>query len=220
MNLFSENTRFHSMTLMQYNTSFRGSKYRRTSASYHFRFSKGRCYTVMERWNCFHLISIRCVLCFVLLLAVRVAEADPCVSLVNSSFEICTNAGYDTTTPFPSYFTAAIKSDIAAEVIHAINLTRNCAVKGLAEAIECSPVVPKCNSLGRPILPCREVCAEFLKQCEFHLDVFNLDYLISFCLVLPTNSSNCAPCMVPPNFTTNSSVPGEYVPNVVARIYR
>lgn len=171
----------------------------------------------MELCNFPSLISIRCVLCFLPLLAVRVTVADPCVSLVNTSFEICTNAGYDTTTPFPSHITAAVKSEIASEMIHAINLTRNCAVKGLAEAIECSFVVPKCNSLGGPILPCREVCAEFLKQCEF--DVFNLDYLIPLCLSLPNNSSSCAPCMVPPNFTTNSSVPGEYIPNVVVLIY-
>lgn len=145
---------------------------------------------------------------FVSSLAQRSSEGEACVSLVNSPFEICMNAGYDATLPFPEYITEARKREIAREVIAAIKSTQKCAAKGLAEAIECSFVAPKCGLLGDPIYPCRQVCAEFLKQCEFELDVLSLDYLISSCLVLSNGSSNCARCFMPPNFTTDESVPG------------
>jgi len=110
------------------------------------------------------------------------------------------NAGYDTTVPFPEYIRKQRKRELAKEMIDAIKSSKNCSASGLAEAIECSFVAPKCNALGEPIYPCKQVCAEFLKQCEFDLDEFSLDYLVSACLVLSNGSSSCAPCFTPPNF--------------------
>ena len=152
-----------------------------------------------------------CILtfCFVLVFSGRLQASEPCVSLVESPFKICMKAGYDTTLPFPKYVSKATKLEMAKEMIEAIKSTQNCSAEGLAEAIECAFVAPKCSSKGDAIYPCKQVCAEFLKQCELHLDEFWLDYLISSCLVLSNGSSSCAPCFVPPNFTTNESVPGE-----------
>ena len=162
--------------------------------------------------NCCSSITLRiCILtfCFVSLFPRRLQASEPCVSLQNSPFEICMNAGYETTLPFPKYVTNATKREMATELIDTIKAAENCSAKGLAEAVECAFVAPKCSSKGDPIYPCKQVCAEFLKQCEFHLDEFSLDYLIASCLVFSNGSSGCAPCLVPTNFTTNESLPGE-----------
>lgn len=152
------------------------------------------------------LFAIYIFLCCSVPVLAHLADGDPCVSLVDSPFKICRNAGYDQTTPFPEHITEARKREFAIENVRYINSTRNCAARGLAEAIECSFLAPKCNSLGDPIYPCRQVCAEYLKQCEFELN--DLEFLISYCLVLPNGSSSCAPCFAPPNFTTNENETG------------
>lgn len=158
------------------------------------------------RWG-----GLICVLlcCFASVLS-HTTDGDPCISLKNSSFEMCMAAGYDNTIPFPEYFTEQRKREIATELIDTLKSTKKCSAGGLAEAVECSFVAPKCSPLGDPIYPCRQVCAEFLKRCELELDEVDLDYLISLCLVLSNGSSGCAPCFEPPNFTTNDSLPGEW----------
>lgn len=134
---------------------------------------------------------------------------EPCVSLQKSPFKMCMKAGYDKTLPFPEDFTESLQHETAVEMKEFFEAVKNCSTSGLAEAIECSFTAPKCNSRGEPVYPCRQVCAEFLKQCETELTRLELDYLISECLVLSNGSSGCAPCFTPPNFTTNDSVLGK-----------
>lgn len=135
---------------------------------------------------------------------------NPCVSLETGPFKMCMKAGYDITVPFPEEFTEPLQEETAMEMKEFLKAVKNCSTSGLAEAIECSFVAPKCNSRGEPVYPCRQVCAEFLKQCELELSKLELDYLISSCLVLSNGSSSCAPCFTPPNFTANESVLGKY----------
>lgn len=121
---------------------------------------------------------------------------------------MCMKAGYDTTAPFPEDFTETLQQETALQMKEFFKQVKNCSTNGLAEAIECSFVAPKCNSLGEPVYPCKQVCAEFLKQCELELSGFTLDFFISSCLVLSNGSSSCDQCYTPPNFTTNASQPG------------
>lgn len=138
------------------------------------------------------------------------SEGDPCVSLEKSPFEMCMKAGYDRTVPFPEDFTATLQQEAALEMKELFKQVNNCSTNGLAETIECSFVAPKCNSLGEPVYPCKQVCAEFLKQCERDLSELTLDFLISSCLLLSNGSSSCAQCYTPPNFrTVNASKPGK-----------
>lgn len=134
---------------------------------------------------------------------------DPCINLEKTPFEMCMSAGYDKTLPFPDDFTADVQQEIAMELREIFESVRNCSTNGLAEAIECSFVAPKCNSLGDPVYPCKQVCAEYLKQCEHQISEDALDFLISMCLVLSNGSSGCDPCFQPPNFSVNDTVPGK-----------
>ena len=142
-------------------------------------------------------------------IALSTSTVDLCVSLKKSPFEMCMKAGYDTTVPFPEDFTETLQQETALEMKEFFKQVKNCSTNGLAETIECSFVAPKCNSLGEPVYPCKQVCAEFLKQCELKLSGFALDFLISSCLVLSNGSSSCDQCYTPPDFTTNASQPGK-----------
>ena len=141
--------------------------------------------------------------------ALSTSEGDLCVSLEKSPFEMCMRAGYDRTVPFPEDFTKTLQKEAALEMTELFKQVKNCSANGLAETIECSFVAPKCNSVGEPVYPCIQVCAEFLKQCELELSGLTLDFLISSCLLLSNGSSSCAQCYTPPNFTTNASQPGK-----------
>jgi len=141
--------------------------------------------------------------------ALCTTPSDPCVSLEGSPFEVCMKAGYDKTVRFPEDFTQILQQEVALEMKALFKQVKNCSTDGLAETIECSFVAPKCNSLGEPVYPCKQVCAEFLKQCELEIPDFTLDFYISSCLVLSNGSSSCNQCYTPPNFSTNASQPGK-----------
>lgn len=157
-------------------------------------------------------LIISSFLCFFTPLLSHRADGDPCESLLNTPFEICREAGYETMVPYPIHVTEESKKEFAFDLEETIKImkSKNCAASGLVEAIECSLFAPKCNSLGDPIFPCRRVCAEYLKQCKKKLDSFDLHELIPHCLLLPNETSSCTQCFFPPNFTTSSDPePGE-----------
>lgn len=150
---------------------------------------------------------------FALLCAMVIAySAHPmsnhCVSLKETRFEMCMSAGYDKTFPFENDFTEAEQQEVAREFTEILKSMKNCSHDGLAELIECSLFVPKCNMLGEPVYPCRQACAEYLRRCEYELSKHALDYLIPWCLLLSNGSVGHAPCFQPSNFTANESAPG------------
>lgn len=157
-------------------------------------------------------LIVSSLLCFLTPLLSHRADGDPCESLLNTPFEICKEAGYETMVPYPIDVTEESKKEFALDMKETIKImkSKNCAATGLVEAIECSLFAPKCNSLGDPIFPCRRVCAEYLKQCKKELHSFDLHELIPHCLLLPNETSSCTECFFPPNFTISSDPkPGE-----------
>lgn len=140
-----------------------------------------------------------------------------CVSLVNGPFDICTRAGYNNTLSFPKELTAEWQSEIAVFLALIISPWENCSSVELAAALECSFLFPKCNSEGKPVLPCRRVCGELLKQCynqtiqtgPEYLEIF-MNGMLSECLNLPDENPSTKKCFEPPNFTTNDTVKSEY----------
>lgn len=162
-------------------------------------------------------IMFRCTsaFAFALLCAMVIASSahpmsNHCVSLKETRFEMCISAGYDKTFPFENDFTEAEQQEVAREFTEILKSMKNCSHDGLAELIECSLFVPKCNMLGEPVYPCRQACAEYLRRCEYELSKHALDYLIPWCLLLSNGSVGHAPCFQPSNFTANESAPGKW----------
>ena len=165
-----------------------------------------------------HLVILSCcsLLCNVAKISCE-SNDGKCVSLVNGPFDICTKAGYNNTLPFPKELTAELQTEIAVFLSLVIPHWKNCSSVELAAALECSFLFPKCNSEGRPVLPCRRVCGELLKHCYNQTVQTGPDYLeiimnviLSECLTLPDENPSTKKCFEPPNFTTNDTVKSEY----------
>lgn len=69
----------------------------------------------------------------------------------------------------------------------------------------CSLYVPRCNSSEKgPLLPCQEVCWEFVKDCGTKMDFTGLNWLKSLCSVLQ-NKTEKPGCFKPKDFTPSKS---------------
>lgn len=83
-----------------------------------------------------------------------------------------------------------------------------------ADLIICSLYLPKCvEGVRKPVLPCREVCEEFMKGCKDRIIKSTLEWIVGMCATLPKSSkfSTGEPegnCFLPPNFnrTTTGNV--------------
>lgn len=62
----------------------------------------------------------------------------------------------------------------------------------------CSLYVPRCHEKG-PLLPCQEVCWEFVNDCGTQMDFTGLNWLKSLCSVLQNKTENPR-CIKPENF--------------------
>lgn len=76
-----------------------------------------------------------------------------------------------------------------------------------ADLMICSLYLPKCvEGINKPVLPCREVCEEFIQGCKDRLMRSSLEWVIGMCTVLPKRFSNGKTkgnkeeCFLPPNF--------------------
>ena len=162
------------------------------------------------------ICSYCALLCSVVIISSE-SNDGKCVSLVNGPFDICTRAGYNNTLIFPKELTAEWQTEIAVYLALIIRPWENCSSLELAAALECSFLFPKCNSEGKPVLPCRRVCGELLKQCynqtiqrgSEYLEIF-MNGMLSECLNLPDENPSTKKCFEPPNFTTNDTVKSEY----------
>ena len=135
-----------------------------------------------------------------------------CENLVDSSFKICTIAGYNYTFPFPKRLDDSGKRESVRFLTTLMKTFFSCAKPNLAAAMGCSFLVPKCGSSGR-VYPCRRVCGEFLKQCTNSENADNeivIEFMVGLCVGLPDEAPDGDNCFEPPNFTTNNSVPSEY----------
>ena len=162
------------------------------------------------------VLSCCTLLCCVVIITCE-SNDGKCVSLVNGPFDICTKAGYNNTLPFPKELTAEFQTDLGIFLDIIISPWKNCSSVELAAALECSFLLPKCNSEGKRVLPCRRVCGELLKQCynqtiqsgPEYLEIF-MNVILSECLTLPDENPSTKKCFEPPNFTTNDSVKSKY----------
>ena len=158
--------------------------------------------------SCMLLCSVVTIFC----------EADDgkCIRLVGGPFDICTKAGYNNTLPLGEEVTDELLSALEAYLPYFITAWENCSSVELGAALECSFYFPKCNSEGKRVLPCRRVCGELLKHCLNHSGQEDfrevvMNFVLAQCLSLPNETASSKKCLEPPNFTTNDSVPSEYL---------
>ena len=65
----------------------------------------------------------------------------------------------------------------------------------------CAIFVPKCEEESySPILPCRQVCVDFVKDCEAKVTNEKLEWIKGLCRLLPATRSNTTDCLEPANY--------------------
>ena len=135
---------------------------------------------------------------------------NQCISMNGGPFESCSMAGYNQTFPLPEKITNSQKKGMSRGLRVMLKAIKSCSQNNVADVMTCSVFAPKCvTGSPNPVLPCRRVCGEFLKQCETTLRRFHLDYMVGLCLILPNKTASSGTCFEPQNFRTNDSVRGK-----------
>lgn len=126
--------------------------------------------------------------------------SEICQRLNPSLFQRCIKAGYNYTAYFPGNTTLH-------EYIIAYHIDRETRQFGQCskylDTILCSIFVPKCvEDLYRPVLPCRRVCEDFVRDCELKVDYERLEWIKGLCRLLPStgNQSKADECLQPANY--------------------
>lgn len=121
-----------------------------------------------------------------------------CHRLNPSLFQRCLNLGYNHTALLP-------EKNASQENIIASNLERDTKqfekCSEYLDIIMCAIFVPKCEEENySPILPCRQVCVDFVKDCEAKVTNEKLEWIKGLCRLLPARRSNNTDCLEPANY--------------------
>lgn len=126
--------------------------------------------------------------------------SEICQRLNPSLFQRCIKAGHNYTAYFPGN-TTVHENIIAYHIEREARQFGQCSK--YRDTIVCSIFVPKCiEELYRPILPCREVCEDFVRDCELKVDSERIEWIKGLCRLLPSiaDSTNTVECFRPANY--------------------
>jgi hypothetical protein len=140
-----------------------------------------------------------------------------CERLDNRFQKLCStmNASYNFTASFPTFNGVRYQEKVYMKVIRLQSLLKACS--SVSNVMVCSRYLPKCSVEGpqnNPVLPCREVCEQFVEQCEGKLKDNNLKLLYStLCTILPEGKLGSIKCIKPKGFERqpNAKKIGKYI---------
>ena len=73
--------------------------------------------------------------------------------------------------------------------------------------ILCSLYLPRCEEdIAKPLLPCSDVCEEFVRECGKQMDASGLNWLKPLCSLLKTNETDPS-CLRPTGFKPSPKPP-------------
>ena len=138
----------------------------------------------------------------ILLASTSTAMCQTCEKVNQTLFPICGRlAGYNYTIGLPkdSNLNQAVFAD-QAEYYAA--LLAHGACSQYAELILCSFYgLPKCiEGVPHAVLPCRQVCYQFVAECQYQLEEMGIHSFIKYCDLLPYESGGPEKCVKPPGF--------------------
>lgn len=112
----------------------------------------------------------------------------------------CANAGYKFTARFGKQF-----QDYKGQLLDTLlPLLQSCSQH--SSLILCSLYLPKCiEGVGRPMLPCRQVCLDFAEKCKSQLQYASTHGMtVALCDLLPVYDGTSDKCIMPPNFQSSN----------------
>lgn len=113
----------------------------------------------------------------------------------------CANAGYKLTAKFGHPFQESKGAILDTLLPH----LKYCSP--YSSLILCSLFLPKCiPGIGRPMLPCRQVCLDFAKKCESELRLASTAGMTTaLCDLLPVFDGTSNKCIMPADFKPSLS---------------
>ncbi|KAK3747491.1 hypothetical protein QZH41_011364 [Actinostola sp. cb2023] len=131
-----------------------------------------------------------------------------CEPLDDPLQQLCHSVGYNFTASFPIENGIRYQDKVYSDVSKELNTLTNCSQ--LSNLMVCSRYVPKClENRKAPIFPCREVCEQFVQDCQVKLEGNNLKLLYTaLCRLLPDKKANSSDvrCLKPMEFQRQSNV--------------
>ncbi|XP_068733125.1 uncharacterized protein [Montipora capricornis] len=112
-----------------------------------------------------------------------------CHRLKLSLFQRCIKLGYNYTARFPEKLTIQ-ESIIGNHLERDTKQFEQCSEH--LDTIMCAMFVPKCvEERYGPILPCRWICEDFVRDCEPKVEFEKLEWVKGLCPLLPSSKSEC-----------------------------
>lgn len=114
----------------------------------------------------------------------------------------CANAGYNFTAKFAANFQSSVGKLLDKLLPHLQSCSSH------SSLILCSLYLPKCiNGYGRPVLPCRQVCLDFAKNCVIQLRQVSLAGMsTALCDLLPVYDGTRDKCIMPSGFDLKNPI--------------
>lgn len=124
----------------------------------------------------------------------------------------CANAGYKLTAKFGTQFQKS-KGKLLDVMLP---LLQHCSPH--SSLILCSLFLPKCiPGIGRPMLPCRQVCLDFAKKCVQELQLASTAGMTTaLCDLLPAYDGTPNKCILPSGFKPSFANSSKSNSNLVA----
>lgn len=123
-----------------------------------------------------------------------------CHRLNPSLFQRCIQVGYNYTAHFPGN-TTLHEQIIAYHMQRDSRQFKQCSE--YVDTILCAMFVPKCvEDHYSPVLPCRRVCEDFVRDCESTVEYEKIGWIKGLCRLLPSkgNNSDTDECFEPANY--------------------
>ena len=146
----------------------------------------------------------------VVFLVIKLSQSErdlpQCKQVDKTKFPACVKYGFTSTSVFLAddmYRYSAIMRSISQKLGSCSNYT---------DFILCSLYLPRCKEdVKKPLLPCRDVCEEFVQGCSDQMDKNGMNWLKSLCSLLQveTNSTDSG-CFKPVGFKPSTKSPSKY----------
>ena len=137
--------------------------------------------------------------------AIDITLANKCERIDTSVLPACTNIGYNFTANFSDVGQQSYQAYVSSEIALFVDRFNSCSPH--LKAIVCARYVPKCSkSMEGPVLPCREVCEQFVDDCETPLSESGLyKRYVAYCRLLSSQKDSSKQCFKPPGFVPKSN---------------
>lgn len=131
--------------------------------------------------------------------------ANKCERIDTSLLPACTNVGYNFTANFSSVGQQSYQAYVSSEIVLFADRFNSCSPH--LKAFVCARYVPKCSeNIEGPVLPCREVCEQFVDDCETPLSESGLyNRYAAYCRLLSSEKDNSKQCFKPSGFVAISN---------------